>query len=108
MLLPHHFFLSIIDCFNVFSYNTVHTFIQSRNLGCRIFNTEMYSFVIKIAILVNKSVLDDMVKPAIGFNITNVLKFFVEADPINNSVITNKNFFLFKLLYFSYNNHYQS
>ena len=49
VLLFHQFFLSIIDSFNVFSYNKVIAFIQPLNLVNCIFNFEMYSFVMRIA-----------------------------------------------------------
>ena len=44
-------------------------------------NFERYSIVIKLAIIVNKAVLDDLLTPALGLNIANVLDFIVEADP---------------------------
>ena len=42
------------------------TIIQSRSLVYRIFNFEMYSLVIKIATLVNKAVLLEILIPAPG------------------------------------------
>ena len=72
-------FLSIIDCFKVFSYSSVITLIQSRNLVYGIFNLLIYSFVIKIAIEVNKAELLVKTTPILGF-----IKDIVEvpiADP---------------------------
>ena len=60
----------------------------------------MYSLVIKIASLVNKTALDGITKPALGFSIANILGFIVETPRHKNSVIINSIFFLFKLLYF--------
>ena len=60
----------------------------------------MYSLVIEIAILVNSTVLLEIIIPALGFNTANVLELIVEADPIKIYVIINNIFFLFKLLYF--------
>ena len=57
---------------------------------------EMYSFVIKTAIDLNKSVLDEMIMHALRFNIVIVLELMVEADPINSSEIIKKIFFQFK------------
>ena len=63
-----------------------------------IFNLEMYSSVIKIALLVSTAVLLEIITPALGFNIANEEELFVETDPIKISVIINVTFFLFKLL----------
>ena len=67
----------------------------------------MYSLVIKIAKLVNRAVLLEIIIPALMCINANVLELIVEADPIKNSVIISNTLFLFKLLYFSYNLHYQ-
>ena len=96
----HIFFLYIIDCFSVFSYSKVNTLIQSLSLVNLIFNFEINSFVINIATDVNIAVELDIIIPALGFNIANVLELIVEADPNKISVIINKTFFLFKDLYF--------
>ena len=90
----------MIDCFKKFSYSKVNTLIRSRNLVNVIFSFDLYSFVIKIAIDVNRAVLDDLIKPALGFNIATVLELIVEADTIQISVIINNIFFLFELLSF--------
>ena len=52
------------------------TIIRSIISVCRIFNFDIYSFVfvIKIAILVKRAVLIEITKPALGFNIANVLE----------------------------------
>ena len=60
----------------------------------------MYSFVIKIAILVNKAVLDDTTIPTLGLKFDNVEVVIADPDPNNISVIINKTLFLFQLLYF--------
>ena len=62
----------------------------------------MYSFVIKIAIDVNRAVELDIITPALGFEIANVLEPIVEADPIKTSVVINNNVFLFNTLFFLY------
>ena len=60
----------------------------------------MYSFVIKIAIDVNKAVLDEIILPAPGLIKPIADELTVEAPPTRISVIINNTFFLFKLLYF--------
>ena len=72
------------------------TVFQSRNLVYRIFKFDMYSFVIKIAILVNKAVLDEIISPAPGLINSIVDEPTAEALPISISVIINNIFFLFK------------
>ena len=93
MLRLHHFFLSILDCFKVFSNSSVITLIQSRNLVYLIFTFEMYSLVIKIAILVNRGVLDEITIPAPG--LIKAIDELPTADPAPTSisVIININFF---------------
>ena len=84
----------------VFSKSRVITFIQSLTSTYLIFNFDMYSFVITIANYVRKAV--DLI------NTTKVLEFIsdivevpmADPNPIKISVTINKNFFLFKLLYF--------
>ena len=60
----------------------------------------MYSLVIKIAILVNKAVLDEITIPAPG--LIRAIDELPTADPAPTriSVIINNTFFLFKFLYF--------
>ena len=60
----------------------------------------MYSLVIKIAILVNRAVLDEITIPAPVLIKPNVELPIADPGPIKISVIINKTFFLFKLLYF--------
>ena len=68
----------------------------------------MYSFVIKIAIDVNISVLDEKIPPTLGFNIANVLEHIVEADSIKFSVINNNIlFFQLNFCISFYNSHYR-
>ena len=76
------------------------TLFQSPNLVYRIFILLIYSLVIKIAILVNKAVLDNIIIPAPGLINPIVEKLTVEADPTSVSVIINITFFFFKLLEF--------
>ena len=64
------------------------------------FNFEKYSFVIKIAIVVNKAVLDDITKPTDGIIIDKVELIIVESPLFKTSVEINNTFSLFKLLYF--------
>ena len=56
----------------------------------------MYSLVIKIAILVNKAVLLEIILPAPGLIRPIVEELTVEADPIKISVIISNTFFLYK------------
>ena len=65
----------------------------------------MNSFVIKIAILVNKAVLDEIRIPAPGLINPNVELLIADPDPIKISVI-NIEFFL-SFYFTSYNIHYQ-
>ena len=60
----------------------------------------MYSLVIKIAILVNKAVLDEIIMPAPGLIRPNVELLISDPDPIKISVIINITFFLFNFFYF--------
>ena len=71
-----------MEFFRVFSYHKVITLIQSRNLIYRIFNFEMYSFVIKIAKLLNRAVLDEINMPTPGLIKPIVELPIVDADPI--------------------------
>ena len=66
----------------------------------RIFNFEMYSLMIKVAILVNRAVLDDIIIPAPGLINPNVEVLIADPDPINILVIINNILFLFEDLYF--------
>ena len=76
------------------------TLIQSRILVDRIFNLLIYSLVIKIAILVDKAVLLEILMPTPRQIKPIVEELIVVADPISFSVIIINTFFLFKLLYF--------
>ena len=75
------------------------TLIQSRNLVYRTFNFDIYSFVIKIALLV----LIEIIIPAPGIIKPIVELPIVDPDPIkiSISVIINNIFFLFDLYFFS-------
>ena len=101
MRLSRQFFLSTIEVFKNFSYNKVITLIQSLRLLYLIFNFDMNSLVINIAINVIGAVLLGRRKPALAFNIANVLQLFVAADPVKISVVINNTSFLFKFLFFS-------
>ena len=81
------------------------TLIQSRSFINRNSNLLIFSLVIKIAILVNKAVLDEIIIPAPG--LINPIVEVPIALPTSISVIINNTFFLFNFLYFFYNNHYQ-
>ena len=60
----------------------------------------MYSLVIKIAILVNRAVLDEITIPAPGL-ISPIVELLIALPPPTSiSDIINITFFLFKLLYF--------
>ena len=76
------------------------TLIQSLNFVYLIFNLLIYSLVIKIAILVKRVVLDEIILPAPGLIKAIVDEPTAEADPTCFSVIFNNTFFLFKLFYF--------
>ena len=56
--------------------------------------------MIKVAILVNRAVLDDIIIPAPGLINPNVEVLIADPDPINILVIINNILFLFEDLYF--------
>ena len=60
----------------------------------------MYSLVIKIAILVNRAVLLEIIIPAPGLIKPIVDEPTAAADPTSISVIINNSFFLCKFFYF--------
>ena len=60
----------------------------------------MYSFMIRIAILVNRAVLVEIKILAPGLIKPIVELSIVDPDPIKTSVINNNNFFLFSDFYF--------
>ena len=60
----------------------------------------MYSFVIKIAKLVNRAVLLDIIIPAPGLIKPIVELPTADPAPTSISVMINNSFFLFKNLYF--------
>ena len=91
-------FLSTIDSLKASSYSKVFTLTQSLNFVYWIFNFDLYSFVIKMAILVKKAVLLVNTIPMLGTIIENVKVVFSQPDPKNISAINNKTFF-FKLSY---------
>ena len=67
------------------SYSKLITFIQSRILVYRIYNFEIYSFVIKIVIDVSRAELLAIGIPILGLTIENVEDTLVELDPIKIS-----------------------
>ena len=60
----------------------------------------MLSLVIKIAKQVNRAVLLEIIKPALGFSTAKVVELIVEANPNKVSMRNNNTFCLFKPLYF--------
>ena len=66
----------------------------------------MYSFVIMIAMDVNRAELLVKTTPMLGFINDIVLVEIADPDPTKISVIISNIFFLFKFLFFSYNIHY--
>ena len=62
--------------------------------------------MIKIAIDVNKAVLDDITTSTFKLNIAKVLELFVEEYNNKICVIIKTNFFSFNFLDFSHNVHY--
>ena len=90
----------IIDSFKILPYSSVITIIQSRNLIYRIFNFDMYSLVIKIATLVNKAVLIEIIIPAPG-KIKHIVELPIALPvPTSYSVKFNNTLFSFKAFYF--------
>ena len=81
--------------------------IQSLNFVYLIFNLLIYSLVIKIAILVKRAMLDEIIIPAPGLIKPIVDELIVEADPINISEIIKNTFFYLNFYISSYNIHYQ-
>ena len=69
------------------------TLIQSLSFVYLLFNFEIYSFVIKIAILVNRAVLLGIKIPAPGLIKPIVDEPTAETDPTSISVIINSIFF---------------
>ena len=67
----------------------------------------MYSLVIKIEILVNRAVLDEILIPATGLINLIIELPIADPDPIKVSLIINNSFFLINFLYFFYNVDYQ-
>ena len=94
-------FLSIINSFNVFSYSKVTTLIHSPNFVYFIFNLLIYSFVIKIAIDVRRTVELVSTIPILGLIIEIVELVMIDPDLNNFLVIINKTFFLFKIFFIS-------
>ena len=76
------------------------TIIQSLNLVYLIFNLLIVSLVIRIAILVNRAVLDGIIVLEPGLIRTFVEVPLADRDPIKISVTFISVFFLFKLIYF--------
>ena len=60
----------------------------------------MSSFVIEIAINVNRGVEINIIIPAPRFKIANVPELVGEANSIKSSLIIRSTFFLIKFLYF--------
>ena len=83
------------------------TLIESHDFEYLIINSLIESLVIKIAIIVNKAVLLEIIIPAPGLIQSIVELPIADPDPIKISVIFNNFFFLFKLVYFFYNFQFQ-
>ena len=91
----------------VFSYNNVIKLIQSLSLVYLVFNFEICSLVINIAIIVNRAALLETLLPAPGLIKPLVEELIVEADPINNSAIITSIFFYLNFYISSYNIHFE-
>ena len=76
------------------------TLIQSRSFVYPIFKFNMYSFMIKVAILVNKAVLLEIIIPTPELIKPHVEQPIADPYPIKFSVIVNNLFFLFSDFYF--------
>ena len=83
------------------------TIIQSRGFVYRIFNFEIYSLVIIVAILVSKAVLLDIIIPAAGLIKPIVELPIAEPIPTSFSVIIIILFFNLNFYTSSYNIRYQ-
>ena len=84
------------------------TLIPSLSFVYSFFNLLTYSLVIKVAILVSRALLDDIIIPTPGLINPIAEELIVEADPVSISVIINNIFCFFSDFYiFSYNIHYQ-
>ena len=73
--------------------------MPSRNLLCPVFVFELYSFVIKIAMEVNRAVLLVNTISTLGLSIAKADFFIVKSDPTKFSVIINSNLFLSEFFY---------
>ena len=58
-----------------------------------IFNFDLYSFVIKIAVEVSRAVLDEIMIPTLGLTIDKVVVVTVEIPPNKTSETINFTFF---------------
>ena len=67
----------------------------------------MYSFVVKIALDVNRAVEMVNATPMLGISIDIVEVFTADLDPNKVSLLNNNTFFLFNFLYFFYKIPYQ-
>ena len=77
------------------------TLIQSLNFVNLVFNSLIYSLVIRIAIPVNRAVLDEITVPAPGLSKPIVDEPTAEADPTSISVkINNTSFYLNSYTFF--------
>ena len=71
-----------MDCFDVFLDSKVITFIQPSDSVYLIFSFEIYSFVINIAIDVNRAVLLGVTIPTLESNSDKVLDVIADPDPV--------------------------
>ena len=74
--------------------------MQSLIMVYRLFNFGMYSFAIKIAILVYKAVLIDIIMPAPGLTNPIVELPIADPDPIKIPAIIHNIFSLFNFSFF--------
>ena len=72
-----------MDSFNVFSYSKVRILTQALNFVYRSFKFDMYSLVIKVAILVNKAVEEINTIPMLGLINDIVEVLIADPDPTN-------------------------
>ena len=84
---------SITDSFNFFSDSKVRTFDQSHIVVNLVYNFDLYSFVFKMAILINRVVGEVNKKPMLGLTRDKVEVVIADPEPNKTSVIINIIFF---------------
>ena len=86
-----------MDCFNIFSYSSVNTFIQSFKIVYRFLKFENFSFGTRNAIHVIRAVPLVAILPKFEFRNDNVDDVFAAPDPIKFSQINESIIFVFKI-----------